>query len=57
MGDLSEESLSGLSLVGDLVKNIQVSATCEPNGDVTQEQYYLSYYAPKFLWILRDFKG
>jgi hypothetical protein len=49
VGCIDESSINQLSLVCHLVKNIAV-ATDSPSN-----MYDLSYFAPKFLWILRDF--
>lgn len=49
MGCIDESSINQLSLVCHLVKNIAVATDTQTN------MYDLSYFAPKFLWILRDF--
>ena len=50
VGAIDESSINQLSLVSYLVKNIAVSADSHETT-----MYDLSYFAPKFLWILRDF--
>ena len=49
IGCIDEESIQTLSLVSKLAANIQINPNNQDN------QYSLSYYIPKFLWILRDF--
>lgn len=49
MGCIDESSINQLSLVCHLVKDIAVAT------DAPSNIYDLSYFAPKFLWILRDF--
>lgn len=49
MGCIDESSINQLSLVCHLVKNIAVAT------DAPSNMYDLSYFSPKFLWILRDF--
>ena len=48
VGVIDENAINELSLTTQLSKNISVST------DENSEQA-LSYYTPKFLWILRDF--
>ena len=50
IGCIDEESIQTLSLVSKLAANIQINPNNQDNA-----QYSLSYYIPKFLWILRDF--
>jgi hypothetical protein len=49
IGCIDEESIQTLSLVSKLAANIQINPNNQDN------QYSLSYYIPKFLWVLRDF--
>lgn len=48
VGAIDENSINDLSLTTQLSRNIAVSS--EDNS-----QHTLSYYTPKFLWVLRDF--
>jgi hypothetical protein len=50
VGVIDENSINELSLTTQLSKNIAVSAEEGAASDLT-----LSYYTPKFLWLLRDF--
>lgn len=49
IGCIDETSISQLSLVTHLVKNLTI------NKNEKSNEYELSQYAPKFLWVLRDF--
>ena len=49
IGCIDEKSISTLSLITKLAQNIAVATNSDP------DQYVLSFYAPKFLWCLRDF--
>lgn len=46
---LDEDKINQLSLVTHLAKNIIISSEEETN------EFTLSYFAPKLLWIIRDF--
>ena len=48
VGVIDENSINELSLTTQLSKNIAVST--DENSDLA-----LSYYTPKFMWLLRDF--
>lgn len=50
MGAIDETSINSLALITNLVKTV-----CVDNGQSVDTPYQLSQYAPKFLWILRDF--
>ena len=49
MGVIDESAINQLALVCHLCNNIAV------NSDEETNEYELSYYSPKFLWIIRDF--
>eukprot|EP01016_Furgasonia_blochmanni_P011120 TRINITY_DN14920_c0_g1_i1.p1 TRINITY_DN14920_c0_g1~~TRINITY_DN14920_c0_g1_i1.p1 ORF type:complete len:287 (-),score=54.74 TRINITY_DN14920_c0_g1_i1:58-861(-) len=49
VGCIDENAINQLSLVTQISRNIQISV------DGPSDEYSLSYYAPKFLWLLRDF--
>jgi hypothetical protein len=46
---IDESAINQLALVCHLCKNISVQSGEESND------YELSYFSPKFLWIIRDF--
>lgn len=48
-GNIDEETINQLSLITHIVKNLVISQ------DEPSQEYALSYYAPKFLLIVRDF--
>ena len=48
VGAIDERSISTMALVAKLAQNLEV-------GDGDADDYTISYYTPKFLWILRDF--
>ena len=50
VGVIDETSINELSLVTQLSKRIAVASDRDNAGD-----HALSYYTPKFLWLLRDF--
>ena len=50
LGAIEENSISSLGLITKLIKSVTVD-----EGVEIQNSYSLSQYAPKFLWILRDF--
>ena len=48
-GNIDEETINQLSLITHIVHNLVISQ------DEPSQEYALSYYAPKFLLIIRDF--
>ncbi len=50
VGVIDEQAISQLSLTTTLSKNIVVT-----NNKDANDEYSLSYYTPKFMWIIRDF--
>jgi hypothetical protein len=54
MGSIDETSLNQLSLVVNLTKHIQLSASgCRSPGEIDPEEY--SKIFPSFMWVVRDF--
>lgn len=51
VGCIDEQSINQLSLTTTLSNNIAIAS----NKNVKNEEYSLSYFTPKFLWLLRDF--
>lgn len=49
VGCIDDSSISQLQLTTTISKNIAI------NNHVQADEQVLSYYAPKFIWLLRDF--
>eukprot|EP01017_Pseudomicrothorax_dubius_P020968 TRINITY_DN2272_c0_g1_i3.p1 TRINITY_DN2272_c0_g1~~TRINITY_DN2272_c0_g1_i3.p1 ORF type:complete len:666 (+),score=194.62 TRINITY_DN2272_c0_g1_i3:115-2112(+) len=49
VGNIDEQAISNLSMVAEISRHIAIKA------GVPSDEYSLSAYAPKFLWVLRDF--
>lgn len=50
VGAIDENSINQLALVQHLISTIAVD-----ENEKAHNEYQLSQYAPKFLWVLRDF--
>lgn len=50
VGSIDENAISSLALVAQLIRTVTVT-----EGDEAANEYALASYAPKFLWLLRDF--
>ena len=50
MGAIDEASINSLALITNLIKTV-----CVDDDIQLESAYQLSHYAPKFLWVLRDF--
>lgn len=51
-GSIDEQSINQLSLTTTLSNNIAISAN---KNSGKNDEYALSYFTPKFIWLLRDF--
>ena len=50
IGSIEENSINSLALITKLIQTVTVN-----QGQSLQSEYELSQYAPKFLWVIRDF--
>jgi hypothetical protein len=50
IGAIDENSINTLALITQLIKTVTIN-----DKELVESSYQLSQYAPKFLWILRDF--
>lgn len=50
VGSIDQMSINGLALVGQLIRTVVVN-----EGEDALNEYILASYAPKMLWVLRDF--
>lgn len=50
IGAIDENSINTLALITQLIKTVTIN-----EKELVESSYQLSQYAPKFLWVLRDF--